>query len=146
MFGTVTATSLVEVRKEEKLESAIAKLLAITDGGEIARWVQFPRGLLLFIVVPGDPESGAFYVFDRKIGTWYWIDFEDDKYGGYSEADFECLMKACRFARLIEQPQLLEMCRWRVTPEEGPELLGSQPRKSRRWDHKINLTNSAASA
>jgi hypothetical protein len=133
MFGKVTATSLVQVRKEEALDSAVAKLLEITDGAEIARWVQFPWGLLLFVVVPGDPESGAFYVFDRKTGTWYWVDFEDNKYGGYSEADFECLMKACRFARLIEQPQLLEICRWRVTPDDGPELLGALPRKSPNW-------------
>jgi hypothetical protein len=140
MFGNVTANQLVSVCKDEPLDSAVTKLMAITDGAEIARWVQFPRGLLLFVVVPGDPESGAFYVFDRKTGTWYWVDFEDDKYGGYSEADFECLMKACRFARLIEQPQLLEICRWRVTPDDGPELLGALPRRSRNWKQQHSST------
>jgi hypothetical protein len=146
MFGKLTSTTLLELPKLEPLESAVSKLLAITDGAEIARWVEFPRGLMLFVVVPGDSESGAFYVLDRKCGTWYWVDFEDQKYGGYSEADFECLMNGCRFARLIEQPQLLELCRWRVGPEEGPELLGAQPRKSRRWERKFNLTGSAVPA
>lgn len=146
MFGKVTVISVVELRKDEALDSAIAKLLAITDGAEIARWVQFPRALLLFVVVPGDPESGAFYVLDRKTGTWYWVDFEDEKYGGYSEADFECLIKAGRFARLIEQPQLLSLCRWKVTPEDGPELLGAVSRKSWRSEHKFNLTALRGSA
>ena len=146
MFGTVTAISVVEVRKDEMLDSAVAKLLAITDGAEIARWVQFPRGVLLFVVVPGDAESGAFYVLDRKAGTWYLVDFEDEKYGGYSEADFECLIRAGRFARLIEQPQLLELYRWRVAPDEGPELLGVHPRKSWRSERKFNLTGSGGSA
>jgi hypothetical protein len=146
MFGNLMASSLVEVHKDEPLDSTVAKLLAITDGAEIARWVQFPRGLLLFVVVPGDPESGAFYVLDRKSGTWYWVDFEDEKYGGYSAADFESLMKAGRFARLIEQPQLLSLCRWKVTTENGPELLGAVPRKSRRSNYRVNLTNPAAGA
>jgi hypothetical protein len=146
MFGKVTAISVVEVRKDETLDSAVAKLLAITDGAEIARWVQFPRGVLLFVVVPGDPESGAFYVLDRKTGTWYWVDFEDEKYGGYSEADFECLLNAGRFARLIEQPQLLSLCRWKVTSEDGPELLGAVPRRSWRSEHKFNLTALRGSA
>lgn len=146
MFGKLTITSLVEVRKDEMLDSAVTKLMALTDGAEVARWVQFPRGLLLFVVVPGDPESGAFYVLDRRSGTWYWVDFDDQNYGGYTEADFDCLMKAGRFARLIEQPRLLSLCRWNVTAEDGPELLGAIPRKSRRWEHHLNLTNRAMTA
>jgi site-specific recombinase XerC len=60
-FGKIMATSLIEVCKDETLDSAVAKLMVITDGAEITRWVQFPRGLLLFVVVPGDPESGALH-------------------------------------------------------------------------------------
>jgi hypothetical protein len=146
MFGKVTVFSSVEVRKDEPLDSAVAKLLAITDGAEIARWVEFPRALLLFVVVPGDPESGAFYVLDRKSGIWYWVDFEDQNYGGYSETDFECLMKAGRLARLIERPQLLSVFQWRVSAEDGPELLGAVPRESRRSKYQLNLTNAALSA
>ena len=146
MFGNITISSLVEVRRDEPLDSAVAKLLGITDGAEVARWIEFPRALLLFVVVPGDPESGAFYVLDRKSGTWHWVDFEDQEYGGYSKTDFDRLLKAGRFARLVEQPQLLSLCRWKVTPEEGPELLGAMPRKPRRLGRAFNLTNSVATA
>ena len=31
----------------------------------------------------GDPDSGAVYVLDRKKGTWYAVDFEDEQFGGY---------------------------------------------------------------
>ncbi|HEX5413167.1 MAG TPA: hypothetical protein VFZ27_15045 [Terriglobia bacterium] len=150
MFGKMTMTELLQTEKDEPLESSVGKLVAITDGAEIARWVQFRAGLLLFLVVPGDPESGAFYLLDRKAGTWYWVDFEDEKYGGYSEADFECLMSACRFARLVERPQLLATCLWRLAPGAGPELLSTLPRKferrERNFNAKFNLTNPAVRA
>jgi hypothetical protein len=35
----------------------------------IGQWVQFPTAFLLFLVVPNDPASGAFYVFDLRIHT-----------------------------------------------------------------------------
>ncbi|MGH9445841.1 MAG: hypothetical protein ACRD3O_08960 [Terriglobia bacterium] len=146
MFGKMNLSEILQIRKDEPLDSAVAALVELTDGAEIARWVQFPGALLVFAVVPGDPESGAFYVFDRKSSTWYWVDFEDDKYGGYSEADFECLMNACRFARLAEQPRLLETCRWLVTPGAGPELVCAIPRKSPRGERRFNLTSSTAPA
>lgn len=145
MFGKMTVSKLLETCQGEGLDSSAAKLLEITDGAEVARWLQFPASLMLFVVVPGDPESGAVYLLDRKSGAWYWVDFEDEKYGGYSEADFDCLMKSCRFARLVEQPRLLETAVWCVTAGVGPELLGVVPRPARRR-HQSNLTNSGAHA
>jgi len=38
--------------------------------------------------VSGDPESGALYVLDRKPGTWYSVDFEDEQFGGNSVNQF----------------------------------------------------------
>jgi hypothetical protein len=57
--------------------------------------------------VPGDPESGAVYVLDRKIGTWYSFDFEDEQFGCYSVSQFEKLLKDYKFLDLIERPGLL---------------------------------------
>jgi len=56
--------------------------------------------VLLFLLVPGDPESGAVYVLDRKAGTWYSVDFDDNQCGGYSVSHLEELLKNCHFARL----------------------------------------------
>ena len=46
----------------EELGKAVARLLDLTDHRKIEKWVQFPKALFVFLVVPGDPESGAFYL------------------------------------------------------------------------------------
>jgi hypothetical protein len=145
MFGKMSLTEIVKMERREPLESAVAKLMETTDGGQIARWMQFPNALLLFVLVPDDAESGAVYLLDRKSGTWYMLDFDDEKYGGYSEADFECLMNACRFARLVERPMLLETCEWRIAPGSGPELISTLPQRSQPRPKK-NLTTAMARA
>ena len=99
------------------LESAVARLLVATEQPKVVRWIQFPAAVLVFLVVPGDSESGAFYVYDRRSGTWFWVDFEDNKFGGYNEADFERLVRESQFLRLVERPWLLECDgRWYVQP------------------------------
>jgi hypothetical protein len=76
----------------------------------IVRWVQFPAGVLFFTLVDGDPESGALYVFDRKLGTIYSLDFEDKKYGGYSLQDYETLVRQYRLLVLTRCPWRLRRC------------------------------------
>jgi hypothetical protein len=61
----------------------------LAEKSGIARWVQFATAVLFFLVVPNDPASGAFYVFNRRTHTWIWMDFGD-----------------CRFLRLVERPSL----------------------------------------
>ena len=86
---------LVRLDAGKELEVAVVELLAATDSPEIARWIQFPRGLMLFLLVPGDTGSGAVYVYDRCDGIWYWVDFQDPNYAGYDQ----CVWK--RFDRSV---------------------------------------------
>ena len=125
MFGRVTATPLVRLDAGKELEMAVAELLATTDYPEIARWIQFPTAVALFLLVPNDPESGAIYVYDRRDGVWYWVDFEDQKYSGYTLTDLEVLLEQCQFLQLVENPHLLRDKQWFVTP--GRALLRQQP-------------------
>jgi len=60
--------------------------------------------VLLFVLVPGDPESGAVYILDCKTRTWYSVDFDDNQYGGYSLSHLEELLKDCHFLELVERP------------------------------------------
>src|SRR6516164_9815550 len=78
--------------------------LAERSEAEIVRWVQFPAGALFFTLVPGDPESGGLYVLDRKEGVFYWLNFDDQKWGGYSLADYEALERAYRLSLLAQRP------------------------------------------
>ena len=82
--------------------------LARIAEAEIVRWVQFPAGALFFTLVSGDPESGALYVLDRKTGTLYWLNFEDQKWGGYSLDDYDALVRKHKLTALAQRPWLLE--------------------------------------
>jgi len=98
-------------------------LLDVTEHPAIAKWIQFPKALFLFLLVPGDSESGAFYIYDRRSRTWFWVDFEDEKFGGYSLSDFDRLVRECRFLDLVERPHHLA--------DRNPWVLqaGSRPQK-----------------
>ena len=88
------------------------RALADAAEAEIVRWGQFPAGVLFFTLVSGDPESGALYVLDRKTGVFYWIHFEDRKWGGYSLEDYRALVRQHQLTALAQRPALLErLCR-----------------------------------
>ena len=122
MFGRMMVEPVVQVNQNANLEQAIAALLESAEKVEIVRWIEFPASVLLFLLVPGDPESGAFYVLDRKRGTWYAVDFEDEQYGGYSVAQLDMLLAECNFLGLVERPGLLRTgLRWVVLPGQQAE-------------------------
>lgn len=127
MFGPMNVTPITDPYQERKpvgesLEQAVARLLHITEHPAITKWVQFPKSLLLFLTMPGDPESGAFYVYDRCSGAWFWVDFEDEKFGGYNSFDFEELIRACRFLDIVERPELLRSkAPWIIQPGCRPQ-------------------------
>ncbi|HJT68642.1 MAG TPA: hypothetical protein VJ731_00505 [Terriglobales bacterium] len=105
-------------------EGAVGRLLELTDHAKIEKWMQFPTALFVFLLVPGDPESGAFYVYDRCARIWYWLDFDDQKYSGYTISDFDQLVRECRFLDLVEQPRLLAGKEpWFVTAGSRPQRI-----------------------
>lgn len=131
MFGEMNVVSVVDLghtpeQVSGSVEEAVARLLDVTEHPKIEKWIQFPKALFVFLVVAGDPESGAFYIYDRQARIWFWLDFEDEKFGGYTVSDFEKLIRDCRFLDLVERPHLLAgRNRWVVQP-------GFQPQRSNR--------------
>jgi hypothetical protein len=122
MFGLMTISPTVQVQPDPDLHTAVAALLQATDQPELVRWIEFPASVLLFLLVPGDPQSGAVYVLDRKKGTWYAVDFEDEQFGGYSVSQLEQLLRECQFLDLVERPGLWQAgLRWCVEPGKPPE-------------------------
>ena len=72
MFGEMNVTPIVDLchspdKVSASVNEAISRLLEVTDYPNIAKWVQFPKALFVFLVVPADPESGAFYIYDRAV-------------------------------------------------------------------------------
>ena len=122
MFGQMVIAPVLQVNPEPELNGAVTELLKITETAELVRWIEFPASVLLFLLVPGDPESGAVYVLDRKQGTWYAVDFDDEQFGGYSVSQLEQLLRECRFLDLVERPGLWRTgLRWCVEPGRPPE-------------------------
>ena len=122
MFGRMMVEPVVQVDPGVDLQAAVAALVKVAENVEIVRWIELPTSVLLFLLVPGDPESGAVYVLDRKKGTWYAVDFEDEQFGGYSVSQLEMLLKDCNFLDLIERPGLWRTgLPWLVLPGKLPE-------------------------
>lgn len=122
MFGRMVITPIAQLEADGDLRVAAAALIQQTEDAEIIRWIEFPASVLLLLFVPGDPQSGAIYVLDRKKGIWYGIDFEDEQFGGYSITQLEQLLNNCNFLTLVEQPGLWRSgLSWSVEPGKRPE-------------------------
>jgi hypothetical protein len=122
MFGQMMIEPVVQVGPGVDLQTAVAALTKAAEDAEIVRWIELPASVLLFMLVPGDPDSGAVYVLDRKKGTWYSVDFEDEQFGGYSVSQLEMLLNECNFLDLVERPGLWRSgLRWVVLPGMLPE-------------------------
>jgi len=129
MFGHMKAEAILTLRPASSLEEAIRILIRATEGAQPVRWLEFPAAALLFLTIAGDSQSGAIYVLDRKTGTWFWVDFEDEQYGGYSVSDFDLLMHEYDFLSLVERPGLLRAgAGWLLEPCKPAEM-AAQPCK-----------------
>ena len=123
MFGRMSATPILSDMRGCPLERAVKALSDATEGAIPIRWIEFPTSVLVFAAVAGNPGSGAFYVLDRKIGTWLWADFDDEQYGGYDAGDFDLLVREYDFLSLVERPALLSAGPgWCLQPSKPAEM------------------------
>lgn len=121
MFGRMTTKAILTVGSQCDSAAAVRSLVEAAEQVKVVKWIEFPDSLLLFVMVPGDANSGAVYVLDRKPGVWYWIDFEDSQYGGYSLAELERLLDECSLLTLVERPGLLRSgLNWFVEAGKAP--------------------------
>lgn len=122
MFGQMNAQPILQV-SDYSTDQAVETLTELTDNAQPVRWIEFPTSILLLVAVPGAPDSGAVYVLDRKSRTWFWIDFEDEQYSGYSADDFDLLIREYDFLSLVERPGLLSAKQgWLLEPGRPAEM------------------------
>jgi hypothetical protein len=110
----VLSTRNLEMPTEKDVTKVVSQFVATAEG-VIAHWVEYAKGVLLFIMVPGDKRSGAFYIYDRKLGNFWLLEPADGVFGGYSIAEMH---------RKIRQFRLLDFA-------ENPVRLIREPRQSR---------------
>lgn len=122
MFGQMTAQAILQV-SNGSAQPAVEALRKLTDNAQPVRWIEFPMSILLLVAVPGDSKSGALYVLDRRSGIWFWLDFEDEQYSGYSVDDFDLLVREYDFLSLVERPGLLRAEQgWLLEPGRRAEM------------------------
>ena len=68
MFGHMTAEPIRREKPACPVEESVVNLTKTTDETQAVQWIEFPAAVLLFVIVSGDPQSGAVYVLDRKTG------------------------------------------------------------------------------
>jgi hypothetical protein len=128
MFGHMRVQPILRVGRCSP-EVAVETLMTATENALPIRWIELPAAILILVSVPNDPESGAFYVLDRNTGSWLWIDFEDEQYGGYTVSDFDLLVQEYDFISLVERPGLLRANPgWLLEPHKPAEM-AAQPCK-----------------
>jgi len=59
MFGQMMVEPVVQLDPGVDMQTAIAELLKLAENVEIVRWIELPASVLLYLVVPGDPDSSA---------------------------------------------------------------------------------------
>lgn len=89
----------------DSLQQTVDEFLAL--GEAIAtRWIQTTKGLMLLQMAPGNPSSGAVYVFDRQREVWYMLSFEgcEDR---FTSKRFDRVFCEYKLFNYVEQPGLL---------------------------------------
>lgn len=124
MFGDMRAMPILSDMRRCSVGEALKALAEATEGAIPMRWIEFPASVLVFAAVTADPGSGAFYVLDRRTGTWLWVDFDDEQYAGYEVRDFDLLVHEYDFLSLVERPALLSAGPgWRLEAGKPAEMV-----------------------
>jgi hypothetical protein len=71
------------------------------------RWIQHRAGILLCVAVPGDPQSGACYLYVRREGVFHCLDLPGVDNGQLSSEEFDQLVRRFRLIDLVRRPRQL---------------------------------------
>ena len=71
------------------------------------RWIQHRAAILLCVAVPGDPQSGACYLYVRREGVFHCLDLPGADNGLLTSEQFDQLVRQFRLIRLARRPRKL---------------------------------------
>lgn len=71
------------------------------------RWIQMPAGVLLCVAVPGDPHSGACYLYVRREGVFHCLELPEADNGQLTSEEFDQFVKRFRLVDLARRPRKL---------------------------------------
>ena len=106
----VLSTKDLNTRPERDITEIVGTFLTVGEA-VVAHWVEYARGVLLFVMATGDDRSGEFYVYDRKRGVFWLLELADEIFGGYSLGQMRQKIKQFRLLDFAENPGLLPAVR-----------------------------------
>ena len=84
------------------------------------RWIQHRAGILLCVAVPGDPQSGACYLYVRREGVFHCLDLPGADNGQLSSEQFDQLVRHFRLIDLARRPGRLYAANSTKSQYSGP--------------------------
>src|SRR5438874_1273115 len=103
----LTAKDL-KMRTEQDVRKIVSLFLTAAEG-VAAHWVEYARGVFLFVMASGDNRSGAFYIYDRKRGNFWLLEPADGVFGGYCLTEMRQKIREFRLLDFAENPARLTL-------------------------------------
>ena len=102
----ILMTRDMNVRSDSDVTEVVSRFVTLAEG-VVAHWVEYAKGVLLFVMAPDEDRSGAFYIYDRKRGGFWLLDLADGVFGGYSRREMRRKMREFRLLAFAENPARL---------------------------------------
>ena len=96
----------MDMRTDADVTEVVSRFVTLAEG-VVAHWVEYAKGVLLFIMAPDEDRSGAFYIYDRKRGRFWLLDLRDGVFGGYSRREMRRKIREFRLLAFAENPSRL---------------------------------------
>jgi hypothetical protein len=105
-FTPLFTTDDIGLRNDASVEHVVKVFLTVGEA-IAARWIEMPRGILLLQTVPGQPASGAIYVYDRERRIFFFVDFVKERNDTLTVAEFDQLVTEYDLVSLTANPAFL---------------------------------------
>ena len=106
----VLSTKDLKIPTEQDVTKVVSRFLTAAEG-VVAHWVEYAKGVLLFVMAPGDDRSGAFYIYDRNRGNFWILEPADGVFGGYSIREMRRKIRQFRLLEFAANPARLASAR-----------------------------------
>jgi hypothetical protein len=103
----------LKMQAEPDVRKIVSRFVSAAEG-VVGHWVEYAKGVFLFVMTPDDRRSGAFYVYDRQRRCFWLLEPADGVFGGYSISEMRRKIQAFGLLDFAENPaQLIELCQTR---------------------------------
>ena len=93
----------IGVSKEPNLDLLVKVFVQMSEG-TATRWIQMPKGIVVLLMVPDNPASGAIYIYDRVGQQFYLVSFDQGSDDTLTILEFEDLISEYRLLDCVSNP------------------------------------------